>query len=532
MGYVRKVSGLTKEASFIDAFALGFMNNAMIWNYWVQSSWGLYLFPGADLIWSSVLAMIWCMAGIGLVYGILGGSMPRSGGEYIYLSRIFNPGVGLVISFLNALFVPMAWLWTLPPTYAHPGISAIFGLVNMPEKSASFFDPQVVFIVSTISILYGFLVIGIGGLKVYKINQRIIFTVSMLILIAILGVGAPHSNQEFIQAWNAASKQYSSLGYYELINAVKATGFPVSATINWWDTIALATTVCSWWAAYGFIISFIGGEIKRPQRNIILAQTLSVLVPGIGMILVALMMYNTFGREFTVAAAYIDNMGGLQGYAMPWTPIYYTIASIFTSNTTLLVFMGLGLILCSILWMPMQYICTTRALFAWSMDGLGPTWFSEIHSRTHSPLKVAILTFIGAELGLIGYLYVPAIGHILGGLGVTLGQFILTFSTVAIGCMIFPYLRKVRSVWETSPHNWKLGPIPLATIAGIIMLSYLWVGVFFFIKSPALAPAWEIWLPMYAVVLIAGIIWYYVYKWKARKKGIDIALLSTTLPPE
>ena len=71
------------------------------------------------------------LAGIGfpIVWGVLGGSMPRSGGEYIYNSRIIHPIIGIGESFGNA-FVWIMWIYVLAPWMADPGMVMMSQFMN------------------------------------------------------------------------------------------------------------------------------------------------------------------------------------------------------------------------------------------------------------------------------------------------------------------------------------------------------------------------------------------------------------------
>ncbi len=75
---------------------------------------------GGNLIIATVLSLVLAGIGFPLVWGILGGSMPRSGGEYIYNSRILHPLVGIGESFGNA-FIWLMWIYVLAPWMADPG---------------------------------------------------------------------------------------------------------------------------------------------------------------------------------------------------------------------------------------------------------------------------------------------------------------------------------------------------------------------------------------------------------------------------
>jgi hypothetical protein len=64
--------------------------------------------------------------------GILGGSMPRSGGEYIYNSRIIHPLIGIAESFGNA-FVWIMWIYVLAPWTVDPGLTMMFQFLGRPD---------------------------------------------------------------------------------------------------------------------------------------------------------------------------------------------------------------------------------------------------------------------------------------------------------------------------------------------------------------------------------------------------------------
>ena len=50
-------------------------------------------YPGAHMVGAIGMAQMFVIAGL---YWLLSCAMPRSGGEYIYISRIIHPAVGLI----------------------------------------------------------------------------------------------------------------------------------------------------------------------------------------------------------------------------------------------------------------------------------------------------------------------------------------------------------------------------------------------------------------------------------------------------
>src|SRR3972149_4100869 len=134
MAFARKASGLVRGLSLIDAFGVGFMNQGLTPSMWVMISLGLGVYTGGNLILATLLSAVLCGVGFSLVWGILGGSMPRSGGEYIYNSRIISPLIGIAESFGNA-FVWIMWIYILAPWTVDPGLTMLFQFLGRADIS-------------------------------------------------------------------------------------------------------------------------------------------------------------------------------------------------------------------------------------------------------------------------------------------------------------------------------------------------------------------------------------------------------------
>src|SRR5512136_2699447 len=149
MAFARKASGLVRGLSFLDAFGVGFMNQGLTPSMWVMISIGLSVYSGGNLIIATLLSVILCGVGFSLVWGILGGSMPRSGGEYIYNSRILGPLIGIAESFGNA-FVWIMWIYVLAPWTVDPGLVMMFQFLNMPKAAEFCTQPLALFLIASL----------------------------------------------------------------------------------------------------------------------------------------------------------------------------------------------------------------------------------------------------------------------------------------------------------------------------------------------------------------------------------------------
>ncbi|MFQ6078591.1 MAG: APC family permease, partial [Thermodesulfobacteriota bacterium] len=80
--FARKASGLVREFGFFDTFSFNVIGYALGLVLAITPFFAGALFPGASiyaiLIFGTILSLF-----NGLTYGLLAGTMPRSGGEYV-----------------------------------------------------------------------------------------------------------------------------------------------------------------------------------------------------------------------------------------------------------------------------------------------------------------------------------------------------------------------------------------------------------------------------------------------------------------
>ncbi|TSA47546.1 MAG: amino acid permease, partial [Chloroflexi bacterium] len=281
MAFARKASGLVRGLSFVDAFGVGFMNQGLTPSMWVMISLGLGIYTGGNLIIATLLSALLCGIGFSLVWGILGGSMPRSGGEYIYNSRILHPLIGIAESFGNA-FVWIMWIYILAPWVVDPGLTMMFQFLGKPQIADAlvatvktpFGDFAIwFFVIATLVNLIGLLFV-VFGVKIFASVQKVIMVIGIAGTVVILVVLTMTSHDAFVNAWNAMAVQYGSLDYNGFLTSVKAAmadaGKVLPTTWNWFDTLGVMVAG-SWLFAYSYCITFIAGEVKRPDKTIILA---------------------------------------------------------------------------------------------------------------------------------------------------------------------------------------------------------------------------------------------------------------------
>jgi amino acid transporter len=104
--YVRRSSGLIRTISGRSALIANLVGMGILVNiFWVYYASALY--PNADLPSTVFIAMVLNLL-IAYVYWMLATAMPRTGGDYVYVSRIFHPALGFME---NLMFVVIMISW-------------------------------------------------------------------------------------------------------------------------------------------------------------------------------------------------------------------------------------------------------------------------------------------------------------------------------------------------------------------------------------------------------------------------------------
>lgn len=541
MAFARKASGLVRGLSFIDAFGVGFMNQGLTPSMWVMISLGLGVYTGGNLIIATILSAVLCGIGFSLVWGILGGSMPRSGGEYIYNSRIIHPLIGIAESFGNA-FVWIMWIYILAPWTVDPGLTMLFQFLGKPDIADALtgtvqtpFGPFALwfFLIATLVNFIAFLFV-VFGIKIFARVQKVIMVLGIAGCLVILLVLTFTSRDSFITAWNNLATQYGSLDYNGFLATARTTieeaGDVLPTTWNWFDTLGVMVAG-SWLFAYSYCITFIAGEVKRPDKTIILANLSAIVIPAVFMLWLAAALYRTVGFEFLSATAWVDNLGeGLAGYTLPWAPNFVGLAAVINHHWLVVFLMALSFIVFNLWWVALSYLAFPRILFAWGMDRMGPKWFADIDYRWASPVKNHILCFILGEIGILLY---TIFQDQMSGLSVTGLEIVSVFGVTAIAAAIFPFSKKVKNIWDSSPYKkWKILGIPVVTIGGIVNLIYLAILFYFFIVMPDLEGLAIGSLIFYLCIWGLGVGWYFYWKNRNKQVGVDTNMTYGELPPD
>ncbi len=518
-----------------DAFGVGFMNQGLTPSIWVMTSLGVGVYLGGNLIWATIISMILAGIGFPLVWGVLGGSMPRSGGEYIYNSRIIHPIVGIGESFGNA-FVWIMWIYVLAPWTADPGMVMMAQFMHWDGLASFATNLWGMFAIATVANVIAFLFV-VFGIKWFARIQKVVMLLGIGGCAVLLAAICFYNKADFVAGWNNIAQQYGSLDYTSFLAAANAeAGGAIPKTWNWFDTFGVMVAG-SWLFAYSYCITFIAGEVKRPDKTIILSNLFAIIVPGVFMLWAAAGLYHMVDFQFFSATQFVDNAGSDLGgaYTVPWSTSFIGLLAMVNQNKILLFISVMSFLAFNVWWIALSYLAFPRILFAWGMDRMGPKWFTDINPRFASPVKNHILCFVLGQIMIAVYIFWQ--NEAMQGLAVTALEIFSVFGVTAVAALLFPYVKRSKGIWDASPYKtWKLLGIPMVTIGAIVDLIYLGILAYFFFFLPDPDKRLEGFTASTAILItvlwILGIAWYFFWKQRSKRVGVDVSMTYGELPPE
>ena len=530
----RTASGLIREMNMADhwmynVFTLLVLTGAAQFYVWASGE-----FPATNPMLGLVVAAV-LIVPIYLAYSMLASAMPRSGGDYIFQSRILHPAVAFTALF--ALLV-IEWYWlelsgfwiaamTLSPLFSTLGVFVHSqAMLNLGAWFSSNWGIMITTLVTNALIALAFL----PGLKTYLKVQWFLFAGVVISIVMMTFVLLTTSHATFVTNFNTfmASFDPSHTNYYQyVIDAAKAAGFNSGSGGGLYGLIgvvAIAWFNLVWavWSAMNL------GEIKHASNfgkvNRVMQGSLAF-----GLLVMAgtmALLLKVCGHEFTLALGY-DWFN--RTIAFPVQPYTSILIPIMGGGVIILILTLFGFLTQAIQQSWNVFIGSTRLIVAMSMDRLLPDGLGKISRRFRSsPVNAILFLLIGGEALAVVFWFVP-----------DLVKFTLSTSLIAtiyqsITCLaaaIFPFAAK--SIYNASPiSKYKIGKIPLLTLCGAEGFVVGVVLIWFYLAEPGLGLASTAGLIGIGVIYVISFIWFWVARAMNKRKGIDIDLNFKQIPPE
>jgi basic amino acid/polyamine antiporter, APA family len=461
--------------------------------------------------------------------------MPKTGGDYVWVSRILSPPAALVSNFgaaFSAIIGATFWARYFPVFALGPvlvTLGTIFnshGLVTAGTHIEN--DKGWIFLGGLLMIVWMTLILIRGTKATFKWQNAFWFIASAGTLLAFV-VLLFASKSDFQQHFNSISHTFGAKG--DAYRAVITTAHAQSAHPSAFGSattpaifVIMTFMIWNWWSVY------LSGELKSASnRN----RQMSIMFGAlgwnvIGLVVGVLLLYKVTSYQFIVGANTVPNAA----YVLPTGPFYHFFAGLAVNSNVLTTIIVASFLFWSLPAMVGNTFMPIRSVFAWSFDRVLPERLSDVNERFHSPVP-AILLVMSLVTLMLAWSVTATTFQTLLALGVLAG--VVCMAIVSVAAFAFPLRRP--DVYASSPANMRLLGIPVLQIVAPLSFAVVAFLTWEAWHYPALALSgdtgnrWQIVAFMGGIVVV-GLLIYYVAKAVRKSQGIDLDLVYQELPPD
>ena len=542
--FVRQASGLVRDVSMANAL---FFNIAAFVGTSVGWAIAFYaLYPEWQALGISAYAYIAVLTGIacyflGMIFASLTTAMPRSGGDYVFTSRIISPFWGWIESW--TLVGSALTIIGFEIIVASHNLQLIGILIGVAFPGSAFGNAQNWLQDNTSKIIVGIIILlviaGISILKTRTFHKVVMgLTIFAIISVAINFIGAftvdQNSTVNALPALGTSSKA--------IMDAATKAGFslgsPDFSILGLVALAGLASVVLFQYIGFQFS-SYIAGEVKGNVRRAVFVAVIGALIFAVFMNSIYVDVQGShYGFNLVNAWGYLywfTSNAPLHGQP-PFTPVM--LAAVHPGAWPLWLIVALGNITLNVLLCPVYAIFLSRIVLAWALDRQVPEWFSVVNERTNAPLRVIVIAvLLGAVFYVLTFFNVSLASTTF--FGVLLAG--LTWIMPGLNAILIPYRRP--DLFQLTNNTAKFLGLPRLVWYGIIWLIFIvpvYVGAFGYPVYQGLRTGVTSYLSLsnssgvgVALILIAvGIVIYFVMRVVNTSRGINVKMIFQELPPD
>ncbi|MFI5261508.1 MAG: amino acid permease [Candidatus Limnocylindrales bacterium] len=574
--FTRQSSGLVREVSVANAL---FFNTAAFIGGTLGGAYSIAVLAGVPIMvvggltnwsWTAFIVGALCII-LALIFASLTSVMPRSGGDYVFTSRIV-PRVGPFLGWLESWLLAFASIALLQfeTVLTLRGIQMEGQIIGIGTGNSFFTGANTWFTDGTTGditglpgMIAGLVVLAVVGLVVLQPTRRFHRIVTYLTVIGIAGwiVMAIFGLLTF-NATDFATNlpKYANGVTVDQLSAAAdkaglTSGFSFSpSSPTSWPLMLLAGAMLFQFIGFQYS-AYISGEVRGNVKR-------GILVAVLGALAMAVLM-NSIYPDVLARLLGLDGQTGWSaafwGYitnpALPMgQPNYFQLVGAITQPGLWPVWtvVGAASTLFPFLLMPVYVIFISRISLAWSLDRQVPEWFGTISERLRAPANAIAATLVVAAIFLLfsNFAILKAIG--LGGLApsadpaldgklnlVASAWFTIIASSLSwimpgINALIARLTRP--DLVRDAPWVRWLPLLGFVWLAFALVL-YWFAGVAPIINNLASAESPLSYLngsgvSFVAFVAIMGVVIYLVQAWRNRRAGIETGLMYQMLPPD
>jgi APA family basic amino acid/polyamine antiporter len=522
--FVRNATGLVRGMSQRASVVLNFIPGHPIQTLAAVMFAFLAIFPGANPYLALLLVLPMTLS-FSYAFGLLTAIIPRSGGDYMIVSRVLSPLLGFISSFCmtmagllsNAFFAIAFVTSALGPSFVLVGtIGHHQSLIDFGTKISTHRNWE--FGLGSLMIVVACLIHLAGWRWMIRFLSILFWIVTggMLLAVATLLFTGKSSFAKNFDSFAGAGEYQATID-----RAVKAgtnvnPGFSFGQTIILVAGLATVSIYCYW-------STFVGGELRQAST---IKTANNMARAGVGGLLVvalfAAIILHSVGGEFMRGA----NGGGISPN-FPFAPSFLFLSAASVGNTLFAIVLAIAYCLFWPLICWLSLLQPTRMLFAYAFDGMLPKVFANT-TRGGAPWVSVIVSGLASIVVLWwatgSSSFFKALAY------ATLIQ-LIAMALVGLSAAVVAYRRP--ALYRASSSQLRVAGIPLTTIAGIgaiLTAVFLWIV---FLSEPKLGIADRSSFFVWAVgTVLAGAIFYGAAYSIRKSQGVNVNRAFAEIPPE
>lgn len=536
--FVRKATGMVRSWSVFDAFIYALFSINLI-TLGLYSFSQMYYFEGG-MVNALIISAIFIFFEV-VVYAALIAVMPRSGGDYVWQSRILGGAVGFILAVTGWWFILWLWVPLYGDMFRHIVVVPLLGVFGAKDLALWFAGTQngaFTASILTLAIVSLFIMLG---MKTYARIQKFSFyggMLGLLIVIVLFLTGSPEAFKAGLEA--NASSMFGVTGVYDATVQLGTDAGAITPLMG--GSLGLIFLVIPYmvffnlWPNWGATLY---GEVrgatdfKRNMAGMGWALGVTTLL-GITLLF---SISKTVGWDFYVqaGAAWWNYAWGYTDVApaLPVWPYPALLAAFLTSNKLIQIVVVALMSLWWFGWCATVFLSSTRVIFAAAFDRLLPESVAKLDERTGTPVNALLLMIVPSVF--VAYLFNYNIANFATLTLCSTLVIAVTFLGTTISAIVLPYTKP--ELYKASPiAGYNILGIPLITVAGVIFGGFLVYLLYQWIIDPnglygiGISNTSSVYY-MLGNYALAAII-YFGFKSYRKSKGIDLSKVQAEIPVE
>jgi amino acid transporter len=562
--FVRQSSGLVRNVS---------VTNALFFNVAAFVGVGLTLYPIfyslgfvpvwkfagiSEYAWAAIIAGIFCSV-LALIFASLTSVMPRSGGDYVFTSRIVHPFLGWMESWTLVIASVLIMAFEVPLVLRNLQITArIIGIGaggHFFKHANTWFTDSTGGITGSPGFIGSLVVLAIIGVVVVLPTRTFHRVVTALAAFGVAGFIAMFIFGLLTTSRSAFERhlpQYTNGVTAAKIAASGKADFLPGATHHFLSDL-FSTTVFPFMLSIllfqfiGFQYSaYIAGEVRGNVRRGVMVALLGALLIGVlanSLYVDAISNHFGFGTNVSWGASYWGFNANLPALPLGQPNSMPLLAVIANSSLwPIWALISLAGTIFPFLLCPVYINFISRMQLAWSLDRQLPEWFGRVNERLRAPLNAILATLALAAVFLFFQSY-NALPHVLATTGNKLNlagtawfaivMALLTWTMPGVNALLVRFRRP--DLVRNAPFGralpwlgivWLVFPVWIYIFAVFkpIEKSLEGSGKLRYLETNGILDA----LLFYAI----GVVIYVLMQLRSRSAGVDTKMLFTEIPPD